>query len=345
MSRPQGDQLFSPKNPSSLDRRDFLQMSLGSVAVASVGALPTWADAPVSTPTSETLVATLYRSLTEKQREHITFAFDHPLRQKVDNNWHITKYHNKDLFTPDQQAMVREIFLGLHSEQYAQSVLEQVSHDSGGQGLGDCAVAFFGTPGQGEGRFEFVLTGRHVTRRCDGDSVEGAAFGGPIFYGHAAASFTEKPDHPGNIYWYQAVRANEVFQMLDGKQRKQALIKKASPKERGTATVKLSGRTEGLAGIPVSELSPDQKAETRKVIADVLAPYRQRDVDETLKLIDRAGFDNLSMAFYQKDDLGDDGVWDIWRIEGPTAIMYFRGAPHVHAWIHVADRPTEKVTT
>lgn len=33
--------------------------------------------------------------------------------------------------------------------------------------------------------FEFVLTGRHCTRRCDGDSVEGAAFGGPLFYGHA----------------------------------------------------------------------------------------------------------------------------------------------------------------
>ncbi len=344
MSRPQDDQLFSHKNPSSLDRRDFLQMSLGSMAVASVGALPTWADTPKSAPSSETLVTTLYRSLTEKQRKHITFPFDHPLRKKVDNNWYITDHHNKDLFTPDQQAMVREIFLGLHSEEYAQSVLGQVATDSGEPGLGDCAVAFFGTPGKGEGRFEFVLTGRHVTRRCDGDSVEGAAFGGPIFYGHAPTG-TEKRDHPGNVYWYQALRANEVYQMLDGKQRKQALIKTASPKERATATVKLSGRTDGIAGISVGELSPDQKAETRKVIADVLAPYRQRDVDESLKLIDRAGFDNLHMAFYQKDDIGKDGVWDIWRIEGPTTVMYFRGAPHVHAWIHVADRPTEKVTT
>src|SRR5213596_3336792 len=83
-------------------------------------------------------------------------------------------------------------------------VLEQVEHDnSGAGGFGACSVALFGEPGTG--KFEFVLSGRHVTRRCDGDSVEGAAFGGPIFYGHAALSDEEAADHPGNIYWYQAL--------------------------------------------------------------------------------------------------------------------------------------------
>ena len=58
-------------------------------------------------------------------------------------------------------------------------------------------MALFGEPGTG--KFEFVLTGRHCTRRCDGDSVEGAAFGGPIFYGHAAEGFNEKADHPEHL--------------------------------------------------------------------------------------------------------------------------------------------------
>ena len=120
--------------------------------------------------------------------------------------------------------------------------------------------------------------------------------------------------------------------------------REAQKQEGHTDSYEYSGAERHLAP-PERELSPDQKAETRKVIADVLAPYRQRDVDESLKMIDQAGFDNLHMAFYQKDDIGKDGVWDIWRIEGPTTVMYFRGAPHVHAWIHVADRPTEKVTT
>ena len=46
-------------------------------------------------------------------------------------------------------------------------------------------MAVFGEPGTDK-PFEWVLTGRHDTLRADGNSVEGAAFGGPIFYGHAA---------------------------------------------------------------------------------------------------------------------------------------------------------------
>ena len=40
-----------------------------------------------------------------------------------------------------------------------------------------------------------------VTLRCDGDSAEHVAFGGPIFYGHAASGYNEKPNHPDNIFW------------------------------------------------------------------------------------------------------------------------------------------------
>jgi hypothetical protein len=85
----------------------------------------------------------------------------------------------------------------MHSPEYAEKVLKQVEHDAGDAG----GLAPSHCSGTSVGKFEFVLSGRHVTRRCDGDSVEGAAFGGPIFYGHAALSDDEAPDHPGNIYW------------------------------------------------------------------------------------------------------------------------------------------------
>src|SRR2546421_3616761 len=125
--------------------------------------------------------------------------------------------------------------------------MQQVKHAGGKEGLGGISTAVWGD--RGTANCDFVLAGRHVTRRCDGDSVEGAAFGGPIFYGHAAKGFYEKADHPGNVYWYQAVRANEVFQMLDGKQREIALL--AEPREeQSTATVKLTGKISGLPGIP-----------------------------------------------------------------------------------------------
>jgi hypothetical protein len=212
--------------------------------------------------------------------------------------------------------------------------MQQVEHDAGKEGFGGCSVALFGEPATG--KFEFVFTGRHVTRRCDGDSVEGAAFGGPIFYGHAAQSDNEKPDHPGNVYWFQALRANEVFKALDGKQRDLALLGTGRPEE-GNDTVKLTGKTQGLPGIPVSELSRDQKDLVRKVMADLLAPFRQEDATEAMKLVERNGFDHLHLAFYKNQDIGNDGVWDVWQIEGPAMLWYFRGKPHVHTWVHIRE--------
>ena len=324
-------------------RREFLKTTVTSVAaLAAAGPLTGIAAQPqpakaianrVGTP--ETLVGTLYRSLGEEQRKAICFPFDHPLRSKVDNNWFITdKKLGSSFFTADQQQMIKEIFRDLHSPEYADIVYKQVEHDSGKEGFGTCAIALFGNPGTG--KFEFVLTGRHCTRRCDGDSVEGEAFGGPIFYGHAAKSANEPADHPGNAYWYQAKRANEVFQMLDGKQRQIALL--GDPREeQGTETVKLTGKTTGLPGIPVSALSRDQKQLVRKVMGDVLAPFRQSDAKEAMKLIEKNGFDHLHMSFYKNEDIGNDGVWDIWQIEGPAMLWFFRGAPHVHTWVHVRE--------
>src|SRR5258708_23224829 len=165
----------------------------------------------------------------------------------------------------------------------------------------------FGAPGTG--KFEVVLSGRHVTRRCDGDSVEGRAFGGPIFYGHASLSDEEAADHPGTIYWYQAQRANEVFKMLNGKQRDLALL--GSPRgEHGADTVALTGKKNGLPGIPIRELSRDQMEHVHLVIADLLAPFRKQDADEAMKLIKANGFDDLHMAFYKNLDIGRAGLCD-----------------------------------
>jgi len=326
--------------PLQLNRRSFLQTAgLAAGAFGASGILPSWAEeaaakpAPIR-PTSETLVKTFFDTLSEEQRTKICFDFDHPLRQKISNNWLITETLVQD-FNKDQQELVKKIFMGLHSEEYAQKVYNQVSSDSGKRGFnGGSSVALFGQPDTG--KFEFVLTGRHCTRRCDGDSVEGASFGGPIFYGHAAKGFNEGPDHEGNAYWYQAVRANEVYQMLDGKQREQALLDK-SRGEHGNDTVKLTGKTEGLAGIKVADLAGDQKDHVRKVIADLLAPFRASDVVEAMKHIEAGGIDNLHLSFYKGENIGEDEVWDVWQLEGPNVICYFRGKPHVHAWMHIKD--------
>lgn len=323
---------------SPTSRRQFVLQGLAAAGGVCLGDRLLGAAAKPA-PKSETLVTTLYQSLTPEQRSKICFAFDHDLRKKVNNNWHITNQKIGAFLTADQNAMVKDIFTGLHNPEYVDKVWEQINHDNKSDGgFESSSIALFGEPGSG--KFEFVLTSRHCTRRCDGDSVEGAAFGGPIFYGHAAAGFNEPADHKGNVYWYQAQRANHVFQMLDGKQRAMALADTAREEE-GNKTIALTGKSKGLEGIPMTELSRDQKDEVRKVLADLLKPFRKEDSDEAMKLIEKNGFDNLSLVYYKQDDIGNDGVWDDWKLEGPSMVWYFRGAPHVHCWVHVRDHAEE----
>ncbi len=323
----------------SIDRRKFLKTTAVAGAMAASSGLLLPADARAADKAAaqsqpETLVKQLFGSLTDQQKKAVAFPFDHELRSKIDNNWFITKSRVGKDFNADQQQLILDIFKGLHSDEYVDEVLKQVEHDNrGSKGISDCSIALFGAPGE---KFEFVLTGRHVTRRCDGNSVEGAAFGGPIFYGHAAEGFNEKADHPGNVYWYQAKRANELYQALDGKQRKTALLGDPRP-EKETATVKLAEKDSELVGLPVSELSADQKELARKVMDDVLMPFRQADREESMKLVEDAGFDKLHFSYYKNMDIGEDGTWDVWQVEGPSMVWYFRGSPHVHTWVHIRE--------
>ncbi len=315
-----------------LDRREFLKTTLASLplAGAAIHAAP-----PKTPPDSETLVATLYKSLSSEQKTITCMPFDHPLRSKVDNNWFVTPKKIGELFKPDQQAMISEIFRGLHNPDFVDKVMYRMKEDAGG--LDKYSIALFGEPGSGGGKFEFVLAGRHCTVRCDGDSVEGAAFGGPIFYGHQAGpDATEKPDHPNNVYWYQAKRANEVFAALNGKQREIALLANAPRAERATETVAISAAPKRFEGLPVSEMTHDQQNLVEKVMGDLLLPFRKKDSDEAMQLIKaNGGVKSLSMSFFKNLDLGNDGVWDVWQLEGPKMVWYFRGHPHVHVWVNI----------
>ncbi len=316
----------TPTDHSAMSRRQFIIGAAGGLVSSQLLAETT------AKATGETLVQQLHASMTEQQKKAVCFAFDHPLRQKVDNNWHITNTPIGKLLNPDQMDLVKQIFSSLHSEEYGAEVLRQFKEDSGKGGFESAAIGLFGEPKTG--KFEFVFTGRHCTRRCDGDSESGAAFGGPIFYGHASKSFDEGPAHEGNVYWFQAKRANEVFAAMDGKQREIALLG-SGREEKGNDTVKLTGKIKELPGIPVAALSTDQKGLVRNVVRDLLAPFRKGDADEAMRYIEAGGFDNLHLAYYKNQDIGEDQVWDVWQIEGPNMVWYFRGEPHVHCWAHI----------
>src|SRR4051794_28041265 len=127
-----------------IHRRAFLKTTVAGVAAAATGCVSSRPErqvsAAVAQPKSETLVASLYKTLSEEQRKEIAFPFDHPLRSKVDNNWHITKTKVSE-FSKDQQEMIRQIFLRLHSPEYAETVMKQVIHDSGKEGFESSSIA------------------------------------------------------------------------------------------------------------------------------------------------------------------------------------------------------------
>ncbi|MEZ6071828.1 MAG: DUF3500 domain-containing protein [Pirellulales bacterium] len=329
-----------------VDRRDFLKTAGAVVAVGSVPGLVRSVSAgeAAQASTPESIVGHLYESLTPGQREKICFDWNYMdperglLRTRVANNWQITEPAiNDDFYTDDQRQMILDIFHGIVRPEWHERYAKQMEDDCGGFGF-EQSIAIFGTPG--EDQCEFVLTGRHMTLRADGNSQENVAFGGPIFYGHAADGFDEGAKHPGNVFWPQAVAANRVFEMLDGKQRELALVK-SLPAENAVAF-----RAGGYPGMPVSEMSSDQQEEVGKVLAKLIEPYRAGDQKEALEcLAAQGGLDKCSLAFYQDGDIGDDKVWDCWRLEGPAFVWYFRGAPHVHVWVNVASNPSVKTNS
>jgi hypothetical protein len=310
----------------SLDRRSFLATVGGAALAAS--AAPTLLQhalyaAPTPQSAAETTVARLYQSLSDEQKQTIVFPFDHELRNKISANWHITKPTIGDKFySKEQRQLISEIVQKVCSPDGYERMKNQFDDDAGG--IEFFSVALFGSPESGKCQFE--MTGRHLTLRADGDSVDRAAFGGPIIYGHGASNPSE------NMYHYQTKQVNEVFQALDTKQRERALLEKA-PAE---SAVQIQGNAGQFPGISVGDLTADQKALFEKTLKVLLSPYREEDVDEALAILKQGGgLDKLHLAFYQQGDLKNDKVWDIWRVEGPSFVWHFRGAPHVHAYFNI----------
>lgn len=309
------------------NRRSFLRLvggaTVASVAIPAVWNAPLAYGAPSANSAAESVVGQLFMSLTDDQKKQIVFPFDHELRRRINANWHITKPTiGSTFYTKEQQQLVDQIVRKVSSPDGYERFIKQMEFDDGG--LNAYSMAIFGTPGSG--KFEWELTGRHLTLRADGNSVDKAAFGGPIVYGHGEETAKE------NLFYYQTQQVNEVFKSLSAEQAKAASL----PMAPAEAAVPLQGGEGKFPGIAVSALSADQKALVEKTLKTLLAPYRQEDVEEVFEILKATGgLDKLHFAFYQQGDLDNDKLWDIWRVEGPSLVWHFRGAPHVHAYINI----------
>jgi hypothetical protein len=330
-----------------LSRRQFARAigtaALGVAAAPLAGAASLLRDEPTVGPTpkdaSETAVARFYASLSDDQKKLICFPFDDKKRSMVNNNWAIVKPRIDDL-NSEQQSLCQEIMKGLCSDDGYDRFMRQMEADYGG--FEQYHVAVFGEPGTGQ-PFEWVLSGRHDTLRADGNSVDGLAFGGPIFYGHdATGSGNDDAQHSVNVWWYQGEQANRIFKSLDEKQRAQSLVDMREPD--APRTIRLKGELDDtMPGLAVATLDSQQKAMVKKLLEDMLMPFRKVDADEVRQcLVEAGGVDKMRLTYFKDGDIGGDGVWDIWKLEGPAFNWYFHGSPHVHTWLHVARRASDQ---
>lgn len=346
-------------------RRDFIRKTAG-LAASGLVASSASALGKDQSPSAAPLRA-FYASLTAEQRKRMCFAWDHrgftglPLRLHVTNNWAISPA-SLNSFSASQQKLIEQIIASVMSPGWPERLKRQARDDTG-QAWGNQKIAIFGTPEGGP--CQCVITGFHLTLRATIDLHPSVAFNGAICHGHQPSGFDEKVGHPHNFFWYQAQLANQVYRALDRKQQALALITKGMPfylvdgqidRRRILPDTKLpiplepdvrfQGPGAKFPGIPIRDMNAEQKLLVNQTLDGLLQPYQRSYQEQVRRCLERqGGLDACSMAFYQERDLGADAEWDNWRIEGPSFVWYFRGSPHVHIWIHVADNPKTPVTS
>jgi hypothetical protein len=326
-------------NIENYNRKSFIKKAGSLVGVAAFGP-SVFSNVNEKIVEKDSLVTQLYKSLNEEQIEKICYPIGDKLQSFTGNWWYVSgKNRLNNTLNEDQTDLVKAIMNTLHSEEFQKPVFRQILRANRRGGFGTASLGFFGKPG--DDNFELVVSAHHVSRRCFGNSDKGTGFGGPVFYGHFEKGFHENKDHTGNVYWYQALLINKVFQSFDGKQREKALLLNDHPRSEKSYRP-FEFKANKHQGISTKDMTKDQKSLLIKTMRDMLRFFRKGDVDESMKLIEK-DIDNIHLAFYGgfKYDVGSDKVWDVWSIESPNLVWYFRGQPHIHCYLNI-KRPTVK---
>jgi hypothetical protein len=341
-----------PDEMPDLDRRDFLRAVGSGAALVTVAALPAVParaalpavparaeDKPAPRPAkpAEDLIRELYSSLSDEQKNVIVMPWDHGAIPGKRRATRLRMYNSPigkrigDVYTRPQQEVVERILRAICSDDEGfRRISRNGNYDQGG-GFPSCGANIFGDPTGGQ-KFAWVFTGHHLTARCDGNSEEGAAFGGPMFYGHSPNGYSER-----NVFFYQTKSVLSVYQALSGKQQEQAVVT-GNPGE-GESSIRFRARGEAKPGIPFSELTQDQKALVEKVMRDILLPYRKEDADEVMDIVKaNGGMEKIHLAFYQDARMNDNKKWHFWRLEGPGFVWNYRVLPHVHTYVNISSK-------
>lgn len=329
---------------TELDRRDFARIvAVGSAALA-VGAplaFPTTAKAIERGPmprivntVAEDLVKELYAGLSDDQKKAVVKPWNHAARQAVNPNRALDKKIGA-VFTKPQQDLVQKIAKSIAGGDAGWHQISRAGTWDASKTFEDCGADIFGDPNTN--KFAFLFTGHHLTIRCDGDSDEGVAFGGPIYYGHTPDPYSDR-----NVFLSHTKAVMKLYDALDPKQQVKAKAKLGDKKpQEGKAS--LDRLKNERVGIMYSDLSGDQKELVTQVMKAILSPFRPQDGDEVVRIIQTTGgLDKVHFAFYDEEYEGsstsEKKPFSFWRLLGPGLVWNFRVLPHVHTFVNITAK-------
>ena len=314
-----------------MNRRTALKVGAGLGVLAGTGLYSGYRLLPPGQSRTlesvDALAHRLYRSLDPGQRAETCVGYDHPLRQ----------YHNRGV-----GGGGRSILLGFNREQ-RQFLTDLLYSGLSTEGRGRVPEEFFvrwtgvhsmhvlicGDPTAPP--YQVILTGPHLNLRLGGKSREGAAFGGPQVYGDQRGN--GRAGLPGNLYRGQFLLGQRLLRSLDAGRMKEALLEEAPVQTQ----IELQGRHGSFPGIAIAELTPDGKALAHELVERIFSTYPPDDVTYARECLNaNGGLDALSLSYYQHGQDGEIPEGQVFRLEGPAAVFYFRGYPHVHAFLNVA---------
>ena len=326
-----------------LRRRHFIRAVAGGAAGLVGGssllssALAAAPEKPRAAKPAEGLVRELFATLTPEQKKAMVLPWAHgaekggtPTRLKTHNAAPLGKKLGEQ-FTKSQQDLIHTTFKAILSDEESYDrISRRGKWDDSGSFEGN-GIAIFGDP-SGKDPFSWVFAGHHLTLRCDGNSQPNTAFGGPMYYGHAANG------HSGtNVYNYQTRQVMSVFEMLTAQQQKQAVVV-GDPGD-GAAALKPKLVQHAPLGIGYTELDASQRTLVADVMRTLISPFRKEDGDEVMQLIKtNGGMEKLRLAFYKENAEKGNDRWDYWRLEGPGFVWNYRVLPHVHCFVNIVGQ-------
>lgn len=274
----------------------------------------------------DTLAARFVDSLDAEDRKRAVVEYDHPFRQ----------YHNRGVngggilglgLNWEQRALLTDLLYAGLSVSGRDRIPDELGLNIAG--VHALNVLVCGNPKTSP--YQVLLTGAHLNLRLGGTSREGVAFGGPQVYGDQRGNNDQ--GLPGNTYQYQFRAAHRLFASLNSAEQKSA-VQETTPIQ---TQIELQGKDGRFAGIKVATLSAESKKLTRELVDGILSTYGDVDAAYAQSCLDHnGGIDELHLSYYCEGEVDKSGQYQIFRLEGPAAVFYFRGFPHVHAFINVA---------